>query len=141
MALKVFYSPIIKNIINRTTWEACYMNTKYFLGAHVAGRINNKGYLVILDEKDVPEGVDKDVQLKDLGLLETTSALISNDVKNSLGNMNISSDKIAICSSRNQLFKKLLYHRECGINVAMIKSKIAAGKRCFMGFKTEEMDF
>lgn len=140
MALKVYYSPLEKGEVDGQPWETYYMGS-YYLGPHVAARINEKGFLIILDGSTVPEGVDKDIQLKDLGYLEPTNVLVPTTTKAYLEDMDITSDKLAIHTDQNELFKKLFYHGQCKIDVKSIKEKIAVGKSCFIGLKTTEMDF
>lgn len=141
MALKVYYSPIVKGEENGTPYEYCYMPCEYYVGVHVACRINGKGFLVVADEKDVPDKVGEDPQIEDLGYLESSNVLTSNTTKTKLGDMDISTIDILSVSNQDQLFKKLLYHNDCGVDVEFIKNKIASGKNCFIGLKTARMDF
>ena len=141
MALKVFYSPLETGETNGEVWEACYMTSNHFIGPHVAARINGKGYLIIVDESTVPQDVAKDEEIEDLGDLETSSVSISSGIISRLNGLDIENSLISTCIDKNQLLTKLFYHKQCKIDIKMIKEKIAAGKSCFMGFKTEEMDF
>ncbi len=143
MALKLFYSPIQQwEEVGGGMGRCCYMTgTHKIMGPYIDCRINNKGYLVVVDEAYVPNSVELDTKIREIGDWESWSRPVPTAIKNKLVSWGVPENKVNACGSLRELFRKLLRHKACNIDVAMIKAKLAAGKSCFMGFKFSEMDF